>query len=195
MKLLRCIVIVFSTLSLLGLSSASFSISTANEQNTVLAFPATIPTESEGVATESETPQEITQAIETYEQVLASDPNNSDALAGLGEIYRNLGNFTTAKEYYDKALAINPRDAFAINGKGDIFSTQGDFVEARKFYEQALAIDKTNKYALFSIGWDLDTQGNYTGAIEYFDKALDINPGYTDAINAKAAALAKMAGQ
>lgn len=54
-------------------------------------------------------------------------------------------------------------------------------------------MDPAYSIALNNIANDLVTEGNYTGAIEYYDKALDIDPEYTDAINGKAGALAKLA--
>lgn len=47
---------------------------------------------------------------EEYKRILADDPNNYDALVGLGNLYFDNQQYQQAVEYYRRALKINPDD-------------------------------------------------------------------------------------
>jgi Flp pilus assembly protein TadD len=49
-------------------------------------------------------------AAQTWQQVLLSDPNNTEALAGLARAAKLSGNNSLATTYLDRLRAINPRD-------------------------------------------------------------------------------------
>jgi tetratricopeptide (TPR) repeat protein len=49
-------------------------------------------------------------AAQTWQQVLLSDPNNTDALAGLARAAKLSGNNALASTYIERLRAINPRD-------------------------------------------------------------------------------------
>jgi tetratricopeptide (TPR) repeat protein len=49
-------------------------------------------------------------AAQTWQQVLLSDPNNTEALAGLARAAKLSGNNSLAATYIDRLRAINPRD-------------------------------------------------------------------------------------
>jgi tetratricopeptide (TPR) repeat protein len=49
-------------------------------------------------------------AAQTWQQVLLSDPNNTEALAGLARAAKLAGNNPLAATYVDRLRAINPRD-------------------------------------------------------------------------------------
>jgi len=50
------------------------------------------------------------QAIEAYEDVLKSDPNNSNAIASVAQIYYNMRKFDKAKEYQRHWLEVEPNN-------------------------------------------------------------------------------------
>lgn len=109
-------------------------------------------------------------AIQTFEKVLKSDPNNVNAVAGLASIYYNLGQ----------------------NDKTQI-------QKSRDYYVKWAQLDATNPTPLYTIGvldWVVVYDKNNTSpkeeqlkAIEeglsYLDKALVINPDYDDAMSYK----------
>lgn len=57
------------------------------------------------------------QAINTFQQVLERDPNNTTAIASIAQIYYNMKNFEKAKEYQRRRLTIeanNPEPYYWI---------------------------------------------------------------------------------
>jgi tetratricopeptide (TPR) repeat protein len=60
------------------------------------------------------------QAIATYESVLAKDPTNTTAIAGLAAIYQGLDDLEGAREYYLRQAEISPDDPVAHYSVGSI---------------------------------------------------------------------------
>ncbi len=54
-------------------------------------------------------------AIAEFQYVLKFQPNNTDALSGIGLVNRRQGNFQKAVNYLKKTLDINPRDQLTIS--------------------------------------------------------------------------------
>ncbi len=50
------------------------------------------------------------QAIDAFEDVLKTDPNNSNAIASVGQLYYNMGKFEKAKEYQRHWLEVEPNN-------------------------------------------------------------------------------------
>lgn len=51
---------------------------------------------------------ESSAAIETYKNILISEPNNEDALFGVASTYHRIGNIEQARPYYESLLKLNP---------------------------------------------------------------------------------------
>ena len=88
------------------------------------------------------------QAVPYFQKVLFRNPNHTDALLHLGDIYRLEKNYTEAIHYHQRARNIDENNIEAL------FALVKDYEEARK-YEEAiktlnsiLEIDKTNVAAL-----------------------------------------------
>jgi len=60
------------------------------------------------------------QAIETFESVLAKEPNNATALAGMATIYQNTGQLDQAREYYVRRAEVASDDPEAHYAIGSI---------------------------------------------------------------------------
>ena len=95
---------------------------------------------------------EYDKAIAVYEQVLASDRQQSGKrsaqLAGdymyLGESWRGKGAYAQAIAYFEKALALGPDDkdlSTVYNNLAAAYDNQNQFAKAERFYQQALAVD------------------------------------------------------
>jgi Flp pilus assembly protein TadD len=55
------------------------------------------------------------QAIDTYKNILSTEPTNEDALFGLASTYHRLGNLESARPYYGRLLKINPTHREGLN--------------------------------------------------------------------------------
>ena len=128
-------------------------------------------------------------AMRYYDEVLAINPTNRDALFGKAITLSSSGNFTGAVYYYDKVLEINNNDIDALYNKGVILDKLGNSNESMEAFNRALAVDPTYINALQGKGYMLTKLGNYTGSIEYYNKALAIDPTSTIILNNKGLAL------
>lgn len=71
------------------------------------------------------------RSIELYERVLAQDPNNSEALAGLAENYINMGFYSKAQHYYQHFFKLNPQAPYVHRARyAYSFLQQRDFKNA-----------------------------------------------------------------
>jgi tetratricopeptide (TPR) repeat protein len=75
------------------------------------------------------------QAIEAYQQVLTSDPDNVTSLKGIAYLYLQLKKFEQSREYYQKALTKDPNDPELYYSIGVIDWTQA-FQDARNIKTQ-----------------------------------------------------------
>jgi superkiller protein 3 len=90
---------------------------------------------------------EWTEALETYERIIAMDPGNEIALDKLGVIFARKKNFDKASLYFQKILSINPRSKEALNNQGNLYLELNNLQEAVKYYRRALEIDSNYAYA------------------------------------------------
>ena len=73
-----------------------------------------------------------------YRAALAKSPNDTEALAGLGDVARARGNSGLAISYYERVLAQNPHYLPALTALADLKWAAGDRQGAVKLYRQLL---------------------------------------------------------
>lgn len=81
---------------------------------------------------------------ELFQDVLAKESNNSDALAGIGRIAAIQKRPEEAQQYYQKALEFNPNNATALEFLAILKLQQKKFKEAFVIYSKLLSIDPKN---------------------------------------------------
>ena len=122
----------------------------------------------------------IDLAAQTWQQILLSDPNNQQALAGLGRWAKLSGNDTEAQSYIDKLRAVNPDspeiakiEALVSNKTQNQLLQQAAELAKNGHNEEALKIYR-------------DTFGSHppdNWALAYYDTAAGIPAELPDAIN------------
>ena len=105
-----------------------------------------------------------------YQKILALDPNYVKAHNNLGIIFQDLGDFQKAKSCCEKAIEIDPNYIDAYNNLGFIFKDLGDFQKAKSCYEKAIEIDPLNKKCILSYGNLLLFLGDILKGHEYIIK-------------------------
>jgi tetratricopeptide (TPR) repeat protein len=75
------------------------------------------------------------RAERVYQGLLASNPNDSQALAGLGDVLRMRHDPQGAIDAYKRALGVNPSYVPAVLGLGDTQWAQGDHAAAARTYK------------------------------------------------------------
>jgi predicted TPR repeat methyltransferase len=111
-----------------------------------------------------------------FEQVLAADSRNFDAMHLLGIIHAQHGRLQQALETFDKAIAINPARAGAHDNRGVALQQLGRFEEALASHDRALAINPKSADTLSKRGLALHALGRLDEALASLDRAVAISP-------------------
>ena len=125
-------------------------------------------------------------AEQTFQKLLAANPNNADATYWLGQTYLDKDDNDAARQLYDKALAANGNNPLLMTGKGHVLLIDKKIDEARQQFESALTVSRTKKgddpIILNAIGRaNVDAkEGNLTYAVEKLEMALQRDPKNAD---------------
>ena len=128
----------------------------------------------------------------SYNKVLALDPENINALTGLGSYHQTkMSSFGKdfandafqANKYFKQALQLDPNNANAQNGLAYTSSLIGetgwndslDSIQAISQFEKTLSNNPNDINALNGIAETLYNMGNAQAAIPYYDQALNID--------------------
>jgi tetratricopeptide (TPR) repeat protein len=85
------------------------------------------------------------EALAAYEEILAIDPDHTDALLRKGVALERLTRDAEALASYDRAIAIDAKMALAYLHKGGICQRLARHAEAVACYEQALQVEEAAK--------------------------------------------------
>jgi tetratricopeptide (TPR) repeat protein len=125
------------------------------------------------------------KAMDGFNEVLAKNPNDLDALRQIASIERNIKQFDQAKATEQKIISLDPNDAEANYTIGVIDWTQAYKNAVQILGEQGLQDDgngnaKMNKATcakLKAVNTPL-----VQDAMKYLNRAVQINPNYDDAM-------------
>jgi predicted Zn-dependent protease len=108
---------------------------------------------------------------------LKSDPNNSDLLVQVGNIYRATHQFREAGEYYDKALKVDPKNVAVRTEFASALYYNGDVDQAIEQLNQLLRDNPKDANSLFNLGV-MKWQGKQdaAGALAAWQELLKSNP-------------------
>lgn len=125
-------------------------------------------------------------AEQTFQKMLAANPNNADATYWLGQTYLDSDDNDAARQLYEKALSANGNNPLIMVGKGHVALLDKKTDEARQLFESALTVSRTKKgddpAVLNAIGRaNVDAKdGNLTYAVEKLEMALQREPKNAD---------------
>ena len=80
------------------------------------------------------------QAIESYDQAIALQPDHATSWYNRGNSLDNLGRYEQAIESYDQAIALQPDDASAWYSRGTSLAELDRYEQAIESYDQAIAL-------------------------------------------------------
>lgn len=81
----------------------------------------------------------------TFEKLLASNPNNLEAVYWLGQVHIENDDVAAAKSVYEKALATNGNAPLVLVGMGHVELLENKASEARQRFESAITLSKSRK--------------------------------------------------
>ena len=119
-------------------------------------------------------------ALSVTQAILASDPDNVDALIHEGNAYYALQRCPAADAAYELALHYDTKATDAETGLGRCL-LKSDPRAAELAFIQAIADDPNNADAENDLGVARDLQGNFAGAVEPYSRALLADPSMTAA--------------
>jgi len=129
------------------------------------------------IGCEQESLQLYADAIESFKEAIAVNPEYSDAYVNLGNVYYKVGRYTEAADSYREAIRIKPITPFLYNKLGTIFIILGEYKQAINAFDNAAKIDPKNAEAYFNLGIAYLLDGDKLAAINAHKvlKRLDMN--------------------
>ena len=114
-------------------------------------------------------------AVEQYEKILKSDPNNIIVLSDLGVAQYYQGKMKEAEATLKAALNIRPKDAYCLAVLGVVNCKQGKYDDAIDVLKRSIAIQPANHEAYNFLGVTYLQKGDLEAAQEALLKAVELN--------------------
>lgn len=118
------------------------------------------------------------QAKRHYAIALKREPNNIEALDGVGRCEYYLENDDSAKEYFNSILKIDPKNANAYLYLGKIAYANNEYKIASDNAKKALEISPDNYQYNMEYGMYERCLGHFKVAEDCWTKAISIDPSY-----------------
>lgn len=112
------------------------------------------------------------QAEFLYQQVLAVEPDNTEALHRLGIIATEMGRLEIAFNLIRRAISIAPDNPYYHGSLGNVFKARNEMQRAADAYRRALALKPDLPEACNNLATVLRELGHWQEAIPYYEKAL-----------------------
>jgi serine/threonine protein kinase/tetratricopeptide (TPR) repeat protein len=118
---------------------------------------------------------DLDEAIRRWQEVLAVDPNYSDAYNQLGYFYTFRGDYDRALKYLHKYEAMNVGRPNPHDSIGEVQANSGHYNEAIENLNRALAIKPDFEPAYQHLGVAYEGMGDYPKAIAMYEKAATLD--------------------
>jgi tetratricopeptide (TPR) repeat protein len=124
-------------------------------------------------------PKYYAESQTAYGHVLKLDPDNLDALRGIGNVNYDLHNYDQAIAAYEHYLKRKPDDPEVMTDLGTMYLSTGNAPEAVLTYKRALLAKPDFYQAWFNLGVAYDEENQAADARASFQKALALAPDDT----------------
>jgi Tfp pilus assembly protein PilF len=114
----------------------------------------------------------LPEAIASYKEALAANPELAEAHSNLGLIYNQQHKYEMAVSEFQKALAVNPKDAITYNGIGAALRAQKDLNGAIKNFQTAVSLDPKLATAHYNLGVAYELQRDYDRSLNSYEQAI-----------------------
>ncbi len=125
----------------------------------------------------------LEEAARIYEEVLACEPENPDALHLKGMLFYQRGDFERAVEWIGRAVRACPAAPMFHNNLGTVLIALGRLEQACACYRRALELDSGYAEAHSNLGSVLQQLGELATALEHHETALRLAPDRAEAYN------------
>jgi len=131
----------------------------------------------------------VDEAAACYRQILADDPNNTDAIFNLAALLAAQGQSEAALKLYEQMLESHSDDADTLNNFGNLLQSLGRDGDAEASYRKAIAAEPFQATAHANLGNLLVNLGRTEEAISCYQEALTLDPFDASAHNNMGTAL------
>lgn len=118
----------------------------------------------------------LDQAAESFEQVIASKPDDPEGYYNLGTLNLRRNNFPEARRNLEQTLKLRPNYPEAWNNLGMMSAQEGHAEDAIENFQRALQLRPGYEIALLNLGNVYRRQGSFDKAEECLSHALGIQP-------------------
>lgn len=118
---------------------------------------------------------DLNQAIASYRQAIALEPNQAEFHLGLGCLLLQSGELIAAQESFQRAIALNPQLVEAHIQLGNLFVQNKQLELAITYYQQAIALDGNRAEIYFGLGHLFLEQKNLEAAKQSFQQAISLD--------------------
>ena len=123
----------------------------------------------------------LAQAKSVYRKILETQPDQPDALYGLGVLTQQVGQYQTAEKLLRALLRVQPESVKAWFSLGNLRQAQDHLPEAVEAYQRVLAIQPDSVAVHNNLGYTLQLQGKWEEAVTCYQKALELQPDCAEA--------------
>lgn len=121
------------------------------------------------------------EAAKSFKQVIAAQPNSSEAYYNLGTLCLRTRKLSEARNYLEQAVRLQPNYAEAWNNLGTIAAEEGHPDEAVENFKHSLSLKPGYAVALVNLGNLYRHGGDYEAAGKLLTQALEIEPNDPEA--------------
>lgn len=125
---------------------------------------------------------EFDKALATLNEIIKSDPKNSEAWRLLAQIHWiQMHEPDKAFDELIEALRCEPKNIWALVLMGNLFTKEKNDIEhAKQYYDKVLEYHPDNAIAINNIGATYMEMNDYDNALPYLEKALKIDDTYAN---------------
>ncbi|MEH2057468.1 MAG: tetratricopeptide repeat protein [Nostoc sp.] len=123
----------------------------------------------------------LDEAEQLYRQVIAKQPDYSEALYALGMLAQHKGELQEAQKHLSAASQVQPNSVKIWFSLGNLLQAQGQLPEAEAAYQKAIVLRPDAGTIYNNLGYTLQQQSKWSEAIASYQKALEFQPNCTEA--------------
>lgn len=123
----------------------------------------------------------LEQATATFQQVIATKPEDADAYYNLGTLSLHRKDYEAARQYLQQTLKLRPDYPEAWNNLGMLAAQSGQAEEALNDFQRSLALRPDYAIALLNLGNLYRSEKMFGKAEESLKRAVQLDPGNPEA--------------
>jgi len=120
--------------------------------------------------------KEFDRALEHFSTALSADPNNFDAIMGLGRIHAETGETEKALNEFEMAAAVRPASPSPHMALGELHQRAANDALAEKEYVRTIEIEPRYEAPYFRLMELYEKNGRRDDLMNTFEKVLPIEP-------------------